>query len=100
MQGDVPKPLDTTSTNIVANTSRSNPLRSVQQQRGFGASALQSAKTRERRAASRPMPAQLAGDILTAAQGIRDRHKKLFTADRKLKDRAARLFRMPHRPGA
>jgi hypothetical protein len=50
------------------------------------------------------MPAHLAGDILTAAQGIRDRHKELFTADRKLKDRAARLFRTvlpprPSRPG-
>ncbi len=68
---------------------------------GFGTSELQTIQTDENRAASsHPMPAHLAGDILTAAQGIRDRHKELFAADRKLKDRAARLFRtvLPPRP--
>src|SRR5262249_49076618 len=53
---------------------------------------------------SQGIPSDLARDIIAAAQMVRDRHNGLFIADRRLKDRAARLFRTmlpprPRRPG-
>ena len=68
---------------------------------GFGAPQPASSRRDKRRSVSPALPADLAKDVIAAAQGIRDRHKELFRADRKMKDRAARLFRtlLPPRPG-
>ena len=53
---------------------------------------------------SQAIPPELARDIIAAAQTVCERHRGVFIADRKLKDRAARLFRTmlpprPRRPG-
>jgi hypothetical protein len=50
---------------------------------------------------SQAVPPELARDIIEAAQMVRERHRRAFLDDRKLKDRAARLFRtmLPPRPG-
>ena len=104
MQGDVPKPLDTTSTNIVANTNRSNAVQSVPQPLRFGKRQLEPSGREKHRDQKPVVPPELLKDIVAAARVICKDHKARFLVDRKLKECSARLFRTllpprPRRPG-
>ena len=68
---------------------------------GIGTPEAGSIRRRTSRTAPKPLPVELVTDIMALARTLRERHELLFFADRKLKDRAARLFRtvLPPRPG-
>lgn len=71
---------------------------------GIGTPRLEPNARKKHRNQQPGVPVEIVKDVVAAAQVIRDNHKAAFLADRKLKDRAARLFRTllpprPRRPG-
>jgi hypothetical protein len=67
----------------------------------LGIGTPQPGSIRRRTSRTKSLPVELVTDIVALARTLRERHELLFFADRKLKDRAARLFRtvLPPRPG-
>ncbi len=68
---------------------------------GFDTQEAGSSRRRTSPSAQKPLPVELVTDIMAAARKVVEQHELSFLADRKLKDRAARLFRtvLPPRPG-